>query len=95
MRNLYAHTTASQPDADSQRIVRTMFEIDYETPDVIMNWCPGFRATWATYASVVNILEDFWREWDRVIIYFEVMSEDRTQRFGEGFVATPDLRTQI
>ena len=95
MRNLYAHTSASQPDVDSRRIVSTMFEIDYETTDVIMNWVPGFSTTWATYVSVTNILEDFWREWDRVIIFFEVSSEDRTQRYGTGFVATPDMRTEI
>ena len=95
MRNLYAEITTSQPDMDSQPVMRTMFEVDYETPDLIMNWCPGFSTTWATYATLVNILEDFWREWDRVTIFFEVSSEDRTQRYGEGFVATPDMRREI
>ena len=95
MRNLYARTSASGPDISSQRIVSTMFEIDYETPEIIMNWVPGFRATWATFVSVTNILEDFWREWDRVCVYFEVASEDGRQRWGEGFVATPNYRTEI
>ena len=95
MRNLYADERASQPDLDNKRIVSTIFEIDYETPDVIMNWVPGFRTTWATYPSVVNILEDFWRQWDRVTIFFEVVSEDRTERYGTGFVATPDMREEI
>ena len=95
MRNLYDETRASQPDVDNQRIVEKMFEIDYETPDYIMNWVPGFLTTWATYPSVTNILEDFWRRWDRVTIFFEVVSEDGTQRYGEGFVATPSMRTEI
>ena len=95
MRNLYTRTSASQPDLNSRRIVSTMFEIDYETPDIIMNWVPGFRTTWATYVSVTDILEDFWSDWDRVSIFFEVASEDGTQRYGEGFVATPSYRTEI
>ena len=81
---------------DSEQIMRTRWEIDYETPDYIMNWVPGPHATWATYSTITDILEDFWREWDRVTIYFEVDPEDgRNTGYGEGFVATPNMREEI
>ncbi|KAL6719973.1 hypothetical protein ACLMJK_001894 [Lecanora helva] len=85
----YTHHTASQP------IMHTLWELDYLTTGLIMNYVPGPRTTWGTFAIVTDILEEFWREWDRVSIFFSVASADGGQGYGEGFVATKEQYAEV
>ena len=73
----------------------TIWELDYETTNLIMNYVPGPFTTWATYGIAADILEQFWRDWDRVAIFFEVDSEDGRYSYGEGFVATKEMYARI
>ena len=79
----------------SQAIMTTIWELDYATTNLMMNYVPGPDTTWATYAIATDIVEKFWRDWDRVAVYFEIESEDRVQSYGQGFVATKETYAQI
>ena len=85
----FAHNVASHP------IMSTIWELDYATTNLMMNYVPGPDTTWATYAIATDILEKFWRDWDRVSLFFQVESEDRMQSYGEGFVATKEMYARI
>ena len=61
----------------------------------MMNYVPGPDTTWASYAIVTDILEMFWRDWDRVGVYFEIDSADGRESFGDGFVATKERYEQV
>ena len=73
----------------------TIWELDYETTDLMMVYLPGTDTTWATYAIATDILENFWRDWDRVSIFFAIESEDRMRNYGRGFVVTKEMYARI
>ena len=60
-----------------------------------MNYVPGPYTTWATYAIFTDLVEKFWRDWDRVTIYFVVESPDGTQVYGDGFIATKEMYEEV
>ena len=85
----YSHRRASQA------IMATKWELDYQTTNLMMNYVPGPDTTWATYGILTDILDDFWREWDMVSIYFEVASADGRERYGTGYVVTKEQYREV
>lgn len=61
----------------------------------MLDYVPGPFTTWATYGIFTDILEKFWRDWDRVTIFFRVGSADGRQGYGDGFVATKEMFEEI
>ena len=85
----FAHNRASQS------IMSTIWELEYRTTNLVMNYVPGPYTTWATYAIFTDIVERFWGDWDRVTIYFVVESPDGTQGYGDGFIATKEMYEEV
>ena len=61
----------------------------------MMDYVPGPWTTWATYDIFINILEQFWRDWDRVTIYFEIRAADGRQGYGDGFITTKEMYEEV